>query len=352
MNILFVMEHRVNAGNTHAIENYIRVGNELGHQMAFFGESRSNMPGASFSTDVTAFDRVVYLFESVLYRCKALQEATLLSHFPRCQRYVLDADGKFNSLTIVNGYDRNYRDEAERQEWMEFYDSLSDCILKPTIAVADQPRVIALPFFGFNPSAVIDLGAIPRKKYDVLHVGHNWWRWKQIKEQILPALDQIREEIGDIGFIGMWWDAVPEWADKLGLEPAFRVETESFRRLGIHTPGPVDYNDVIQTMSMGRVNIFTQRPYLAKIQHLTLRYFEEFCADTIPLLMLDSSLAEAVYGPAARELTLPGRVAEKILDALRRPDHYREVVADVRRHLLIHHSFKQRVNELVQTLQL
>jgi hypothetical protein len=27
--------------------------------------------------------------------------------------------------------------------------------------------------------------------------------------------------------------------------------------------------------------------------------------------MLDSSLAEAVYGPAARELTLPGRVAEK-----------------------------------------
>jgi DNA-binding IclR family transcriptional regulator len=63
---------------------------------------------------------------------------------------------------------------------------------------------------------------MPEKKYDVLHVGHNWWRWKQIKEQILPALDQIREEIGEIGFIGMWWDAVPEWADKLGLEPAFR----------------------------------------------------------------------------------------------------------------------------------
>jgi hypothetical protein len=35
MNILFVMEHRVNAGNTHAIENYIRVGNELGHRWRF-----------------------------------------------------------------------------------------------------------------------------------------------------------------------------------------------------------------------------------------------------------------------------------------------------------------------------
>ena len=78
--------------------------------------------------------------------------------------------------------------------------------------------------------------------------------------------------------------------------------------------------------------------------------FEEFCADTIPLLMLDRGLAEAVYGPAARELTLKGRVAEKILDALRRPDHYRGVVEDVRRHLLAHHSYRRRVEELVTAL--
>ena len=62
------------------------------------------------------------------------------------------------------------------------------------------------------------------------------------------------------------------------------------------------------------------------LKHLTLKYFEIFCADTIPLLMLDHDHAEAVYGPAARELVLPGSVAEKILDALHRPDHYRDVV--------------------------
>jgi hypothetical protein len=44
---------------------------------------------------------------------------------------------------------------------------------------------------------------------------------------------------------------------------------------------------------------------------------------------------------------LKGRVAEKLLDALRRPDHYRGVVEEVRRHLLVHHSYKRRVEELV-----
>ena len=72
--------------------------------------------------------------------------------------------------------------------------------------------------------------------------------------------------------------------------------------------------------------------------------------DTIPLLMLEDDLAEAVYGPAGLELTLPGRVAEKILDALERPDHYRGIVEDVRRHLLTHHSYRRRVEELVAAL--
>jgi hypothetical protein len=103
-------------------------------------------------------------------------------------------------------------------------------------------------------------------------------------------------------------------------------------------------------MSQARINIFTQRPFLAHVQHLTLRYFEEFCADTIPLLMLKDELAEAVYGPAGRELTLPGRVSEKILDALKRPDYYRQVVEDARRYMLAHHSFRHRVEELVAAL--
>jgi hypothetical protein len=210
--------------------------------------------------------------------------------------------------------------------------------------------VTALPFFGFNPALVVDPASAPPKRYDVLHVGHNWWRWKEVAGELLPAFERIRSEVGEIGFVGLWWDGVPEWAWAEGLEPAFRVEADAFRRLRIRAEPPVPYPEVIRTMSTGRVNIFTQRPFLRSVKHLTLRYFEEFCADTVPLLMLEPDLAESVYGPAARELTLPGRVAEKVLDALRRPEHYRAVVADVRRHLAAHHPYRRRVEELVAAL--
>ncbi len=111
------------------------------------------------------------------------------------------------------------------------------------------------------------------------------------------------------------------------------------------------YHDVIQTMSTGRINIFTQRPLLRHLKHLTLKYFEIFCADTIPLLMIDADHAEAVYGPAARDLVLSGQIADKLLDALRRPQHYRGIVEDVRRHLIAHYSYDQRVEELFAALR-
>jgi hypothetical protein len=104
-------------------------------------------------------------------------------------------------------------------------------------------------------------------------------------------------------------------------------------------------------MSTARINIFTQRPVLHHLKHLTLKYFEIFYADTIPLLMLDEDLAVAVYGEAARELVLPGRVAEKLLDSLRRPDHYRSVVHSVRRHLARHYSYDLRFEELVAAVR-
>jgi hypothetical protein len=360
MNILFVMEYRANAGNTHAITNFIRVGAELGHQIACYGPPQPHvvdgwylppaMQTARFSRDLRAFDRVIYLFESKLQHLKHLQEVAMLGTIPRQHRYILDADGRFNPFIVVDGYDRSHRDEAERAQWLEYYESLADRIIKPTLAPADDPKVTALPFFGFNPEEVIDPANAPPKRYDILHVGHNWYRWQEVSGQLLPAFEQIRDQVGEIAFLGLWWDGVPEWAHAMGLEPAYRAETEKFRKLRIRIEPPVSYTDVISTMSSGRINIFTQRPFLAHVKHLTLRYFEEFCADTIPLLMLKDDLAEAVYGPAGRELTLPGRVAEKILDALRRPDHYRAVVEDVRRYMLAHHSFRHRVEELATAL--
>ena len=66
--------------------------------------------------------------------------------------------------------------------------------------------------------------------------------------------------------------------------------------------------------------------------------------------LLDANHAADVYGPAARELTLPGRAGEKILDALARPARYREIVQDVRRHLAAHHNYQRRMQELAAAL--
>ena len=360
MNILIVNEYLANAGNTHAITNYMRVGAELGHRIALYGPPQPEvvdgwylppeMQHARFTTDLKAFDRILYFFESKLRHLKRLPEVAMLGTFPREHRYILDADGRFNPYMVVDNYDRSHKDEAERATWMEHYEALSDKIIKPTIAPDRDPRVTNLTFFGFSPDEVIKPADVPPKKYDILHVGHNWYRWKEMSEELLPAFEKIRDQVGEIGFLGLWWDGVPEWAHAMGLEPAYRVDTEKFRQLNIRVEPPVNYTDVVRTMSTGRINIFTQRPFLAHVKHLTLRYFEEFCADTIPLLMLKDDLAEAVYGPAGRELTLPGRAAEKILDALKRPDYYRQVVEDARRYMLTHHSFRHRVEELVTAL--
>jgi len=350
MNILFVMEHRVNAGNTHAVATYSRVAELSGHTIAFYGPHQAGMAGAKFSVDPRAFDRVIYLIESKLYRVSRLMEVAMLASVPRARRWVLDADARYNPVIVVDGYDRNYLSEHERGEYLRFYDALAGHIIKPTLAPADDPRVTALPFFGFDPALVVSAASALPKQYDVLHVGHNWWRWKEVKEQLLPAFEQVREQVGEIGFAGLWWDKLPEWAGAEGLEPALRNEADAFRRLRIRVDPPVPYSAVIRKMSTGRVNIFTQRPVLAHLKHLTGRYFEEFCADTVPLLMLEPDFAEEVYGPAARELTLPGRVAEKLLDALQRPDYYRGIVEEVRRHLIAHHSYSRRLTELVEAL--
>jgi hypothetical protein len=351
MNILFVMKHRGNAGNTHAVADYMRIGEQYGHTIALYGEALPWLPGLRFSTDIAAFDKVVYLFESELYRVSRLQECALLGRFSRNDRVIFDMDGMYNPVILLDGYDHNHTGQAERDRWIEFYDALSYRVIKPTLAPQAEPNVTPLVFYGYDPALQLSPAAAPPKQYDILHVGHNWWRWREIAGEILPAIEQIRGRLGEIGFIGLWWDKPPAEGPEAGPPEAFRSDPERLARLRIKTTDAVMYNEVVRAMSTARINIFTQRPVLHHLRHLTLKYFEIFYADTIPLLMLDADHAAAVYGPAARELTLPGRVEEKLLDALERPEHYRGLVADVRRHLAMHHSYERRIEELVTALR-
>ena len=53
MNILFVMKHRGNAGNTHAVANYMRVAPHHGHYGRHVRQPLSYLPDLKFSTDIT-----------------------------------------------------------------------------------------------------------------------------------------------------------------------------------------------------------------------------------------------------------------------------------------------------------
>ena len=351
MNILFVMKHRGNAGNTHAVANYMRVAPKYGHSVAMYGDPVPHLPELKFSTDVGDFDRIAYLFESELYRLRPLQEVAMLGTIAKRHRLIFDMDGMYNPVIEFDGYDFNHRDQAERDRWIAFCDALSDRVAKPTLDKPRDPNVSAMLFYGYDPALQIDPKTAPPKQYDVLHVGHNWWRWREVETELLPAFERVRDRLGRIGFVGLWWDRPPAEGLEAGPEAAFRSDPERFKRLDIHTETAVMYTDVIRTMSSARINIFTQRPILHHLKHITLKYFEIFYADTIPLLMLDEDVAVAVYGPHARELLLRGRVADKLVDALERPDHYQEVVAGVRRHLAAHFSYDRRVGELVAALR-
>jgi hypothetical protein len=351
MNILFVMKHRGNAGNTHAVADYMRVAPQFGHHVAIFGRALPWLPEINFSDRVREFDRVVHLFESEIYRLSPVHEAALMGHFPRKDRMILDMDGMYNPVICLDAYDRNHDTEPERAAWIEHYHALADHVHKPTIAHLANPREVPLAFYGYDPALETDPKTAPEKIYDILHVGHNWWRGRDIENVLLPVVGKHRDKIGRVRFIGLWWDKPPTEAGS-GNPLAFAFDSETFKRLNIETQDSVMYDQVVHTMSMAKINIFTQRPVLHHLRHLTLKYFEIFYADTIPLLVLDPDHTADVFGPAARELTLTaGRADEKILDALARPARYREIVQDVRRHLAAHHGYERRMGELVAALK-
>lgn len=350
MNILFVMKHRGNAGNTHAVANYIRVAPSFGHNVAIYGDPQEHLPEIKFSKDVKSFDRLAYLFESEIYRLSRLEEAAMLGNISRRHRMIFDMDGMYNPVTKVDGYDFNHESEWESERWRDYYDALSDVVMKPTLAHSKNPRVKPMAFYGYDAALEMPPESAPSKQYDIMHLGHNWWRWRDIGGKLLPAIAPIRDRIGEIGFIGLWWDGPPAEGADAGPVAAFESDPALLKKLRIKTEQSVMYTDVIRTMSTAKINIFTQRPVLHHLKHITLKYFEVFYADTIPLLMLDEAIAREVYGPASHELMLRENIGEKILDALARPDHYRDVVATVRKYLAANNSYAKRIAELVSAV--
>ncbi len=350
MKILFVIDRQIDRGSIQAVANYVRAGKVLGHDIAVYGRETGQFTGLRFSTEAAAFDRVVFIVESWRGWMSGLRMPRLLASVPREQRAILDADGMYNPVVCIDGYDRNVPTEADRMQWRAHYQLVSDRIMQPTLQPV-EPGVRSVLFYGYDPSAQIRPEQAPSKRYDILHVGHNWWRWRQISESLLPALEKISDQVGDVCFCGSWWESAPTGAKELGLEAAFVTGPEEFRRLRIQVKPPVPFTEVVSAMSEGWVNLMTQRPLFRHLKLLTSKYFEVFTADTIPLVMVDPEQAASIYGPAGGELALWDGIADKLIDVLSNPHRYSEIVEEVRRHLAAHHSYQNRLRELIAALE-
>jgi hypothetical protein len=350
MRILFAMDRQVDRGSIQSISNYVRAGDEAGYDICLYGRADPRFPTIHFSTHVGAFDYVVFLIESWRHWMSALRMPRVLAEVPRCRRAIVDADGMYNQIVSTDSYDRNYAYEWSRAEWFAHYGIVADKILQPSFSPR-EPGARKLLFYGYDEGQRVAPGASPAKTFDILCVGHNWWRWRQISRELLPAIERVRSQIGDVGFIGSWWETIPAGALELGVEAAFGTDPEWLRRLRIQVRPSVVYTEVVNVMSTGRINIMTQRPLFRELKILTSKYFEVFSADTVPLVMIDPDHAELVYGSAGRELALGDGIADTLLAILRCPRKYREIVEEVRQHLLVHHTYRNRVQELVAALK-
>src|SRR5881409_2443661 len=110
---------------------------------------------------------------------------------------------------------------------------------------------------------------------------------------------------------------------------------------------PVPFEQVIDWMSKGILSPVIYRPLFDHLRLVTCRTFETPAANTIPLFAQDAEYVKEIYGERAAELVLGDRAPDRIVDVLRRTEHYTEIVREIRRQLAENHSYTARLQELV-----
>jgi hypothetical protein len=360
---MFVYWRIANAGSAQDILEYARVSKSLGHEVVMYAPQ---VPGTPFecSLDLESVDAVILVFEWNLYLfpggdkkkggvCRDglmgighLNVAKLFSRVPRQRRVILDCDGMYNDSIQVGG-DFNHPNADASRRRIELCDSLSDKIFQPTYRPL-RPNVRPFLFHAYDPAWERPL-EFENKEYGIIYVGNNWFRWKAL-HRVLRAIEPIRDKVGRAALVGQDWAAMPWWVRSPLREQAYFTDSTYLQRLDIELRGPITVDRVIPTMSTAIMNPVLIRPLFNHLGLVTCRTFETPAANTIPLFTQDAEYVKAIYGERATNLILRDTEAasEQILDILRRPAEYAEIVRDIRRHLAEKHSYAVRLKELLR----
>jgi hypothetical protein len=345
MLVYFLME---DGGSATDVYHYVRAAKELGHEIVVYGppSPRSKIP---FSMDVDSADAAVFVFEWTqgLRHGDRLDLARIVARIPRTRRVVIDCDGALNARMDLSG-DYNHKDDASSARWIATCEALSDKLFQPTPRPR-RPNVGAFFFHGYSETWERPLD-LDRREYGMVYVGHSKFRWPPMK-RVLEAIEPVKDRVGRICIVGHGWDALPEWAQRMGIESSYFTDKEMLARLGVETAPPVPFGEVIDWMSRALFNPVIYRPLFSNLAFVTCRTFETPAAGTIPLFGLDASYVGEVFGPRAEALALPhDKPEEHILDIVENQDRYADIALGVRRHMRKHHNYETRVKELVDII--
>jgi hypothetical protein len=345
------------------VHKWVAAGRALGHDVALYGDPNPDLPNLRFTTDIAGVDIALFVIQVVSDFPEMPRLVRLLDGIPREKRAVVDLWAHYND-TIHLDHDFNHLEKLDNHlgwEWGEAIAAVSDTILQPTLTPL-RPNVGSFLFHGFDAEAVARpfataaeaaaawRAATPAEKpYGVMYVGNNWQRWGQVR-RFLEQHAPVRSEVGKACLVGWDWAKRPEWAIKQDIagidsDPAFLAE------IGVELRPAVRFNEVTDLTSKGRFAPVFHRPLFRHLGYATIRTFETFEADALPILMLPRDYVEATYGRAALALVPGDDVASFMKDALRRPEPYWQAVLDTRVHLARHHSFARRFEELAALLK-
>jgi hypothetical protein len=346
MRLMFVHWVVEDRGSAQDIYHYAQAAAELGHEVAIYG--RPNGASAfNYSLDMDAADAVILLFEwtTELQRGDLVDWVRLLSKVPRRRRIVVDLDGKYNdAISIVGDY--NHQSEADARRWLEICDGLADKIYQATLHPL-RPNARPFLFHAYSPSWEMPLN-FSAKEFGMYCVGNNWFRWRPM-HRVLQAIEPIRERVGRIGLVGSGWDSPAPWVHPMLGVDAYYTDPQYLAKLGVEISPPIHFRQVIEGMGRGIFTPVIYRPLFDHLSLVTCRTFETPAANTIPLFTQDPNFVQEIYGGDALELVLlDEQPQEKILDVLRRPEHYARIVSGIRQRLTERHSYPVRLRNLIE----
>jgi hypothetical protein len=337
-----------------SVHRWVKAGREMGHEVAIYGDPNPELPLLPFTTDLRHVDLAVFIVQVPSDFPDMPQLARVLDGIPRERRVVVDLWGRFND-TIRVERDFNHLEKLDGHlgwEWEEALQTVSATILQPTFNPL-RPGVGSFLFHGFDAGSVVRpyttareaAAAWSRKPYGVKYVGSNWQRWEQVRS-FLESYAAVRGRAGRACLVGWDWGARPDWAVQKGIT-GIDTDPGLLAELGVETRHGVRFDQVLDLLGQAKFVPVFHRPLFRHLGFVTNRTFETFYADSLPVLMLPADFVEAVYGPAALAL-VPGRdVAAYLTDVLERPERYWDALLETRSHLVRHHSYALRFQQLL-----